>query len=400
MGRINSYNIISAANTNPTDKLVIETSNGTKAINISDLSATIWASLTNKDTVPTNGSTNLITSGAVFTALGNKLGFGGNLNSAQELTKSQFDDLILTNDTVYKILFAEDFFYEGSQSRYGYVIQFSSLLRLIYNPYEGLFYCTKTLNNYTEWTDCISSFGSGSIQDGSVNYNKLASDVQTLLNNKLDSFIDTSTLVTAAMLNSSAYLNQKHYYIRLAADVLFSGQSAGIGVHLISVNRTQYVLTDGYGIYSRQVSSSSWHKITRINVSYSDLSTELQDIIDTVPEDPMFIRNKGSLSIPSALDSGDFCTNGGVLKFTAVPPLSSSIGIGGVTFCEIRYINSYQYVFAPSTQQIFARKVNSVEPTFNAESWVEIVNPRITSLENTVGTLNTTLENALNGTSS
>lgn len=138
-------------------------------------------------------------------------------------------------------------------------------------------------------------------------------------------------------------------------------------------------------------------KIADESVTYAKLSTGLQDVIDAVPDTSVFIENKGTLSMPNEFNSGSYCTAGGIYQFTIDGLLASAVGIEIDSPCEIRYVNGYQIITQTDTQRIFARQVTRVAPTFQAESWSEIINPAITSLQNTVGTLNTQLENILNG---
>lgn len=138
-------------------------------------------------------------------------------------------------------------------------------------------------------------------------------------------------------------------------------------------------------------------KIADSSVSYQKLSTSLQTIVDRVPEIPVYAVYEGTLSAADALDSGDYCTLGAVHQFTIAGLLAAAVGIGAAKPCEFRYINGYQIITQTDTQQIYARQITRVAPTFQAESWAEVLSPAITSLQNTVGTLNTQLENALNG---
>ena len=138
-------------------------------------------------------------------------------------------------------------------------------------------------------------------------------------------------------------------------------------------------------------------KIADEAVSYGKLSTALQDVIDVVPDTPMYIDLIGTLTAADAFDSGDYCNLGGVFQFTASGALATAIGVTADSDCELRYVNGYQLVTQTDTQQIFIREITRVAPSFQAGSWSEVIHPAITSLQNTVGTLNTQLENALNG---
>lgn len=137
-------------------------------------------------------------------------------------------------------------------------------------------------------------------------------------------------------------------------------------------------------------------------VTYEKLSTALQDKIDNIATNPLFVENKGSLSASASLDSAEYCTIGGVYQFIALPPLSSAIGVGGGTLCELRYVNGYQVITVTDTQQIFARKINSISPSFNADSWIELIDPsdintRISTLESTVGAVDSALQAIIDG---
>ncbi|MCR5653121.1 MAG: hypothetical protein K6F88_04900 [Ruminococcus sp.] len=158
-------------------------------------------------------------------------------------------------------------------------------------------------------------------------------------------------------------------------------------------------------------------KIADGNVTYDKLSESLQGIIDTVPQNPMYVNTLGTLSAADAFDSGDYCTCGGVYQFTASGALASAIGAESGSACQLRYINGYQVITQTDTQQVFLRQITRVAPTFRAESWTEVINPAITSLQNksaerdindnleaalagltsTKEQLNTALENTLNG---
>ena len=145
-------------------------------------------------------------------------------------------------------------------------------------------------------------------------------------------------------------------------------------------------------------------KLADHSVSYSKLSTALQDIVDNVPDIPMFVVNYGTVSAANFFNAGDYCTLGGVYQFYAVDALASEIGVSECSYCELRYINGYQVVTQTVTHQIFKRRISRVAPTFQADDWVEVISPAVTSLQTTVsnlqttvGTLNSQLENTLGG---
>ncbi|MBR0088423.1 MAG: hypothetical protein IJP94_01150 [Clostridia bacterium] len=125
-------------------------------------------------------------------------------------------------------------------------------------------------------------------------------------------------------------------------------------------------------------------KLADNSVTYAKLSPELQNIVDTVPDTPVFVKYLGVVSTQNFFDSGDYCTLGGIYQITIQPTLSFTVGISSGKPCELRYVNGYQIITQTDTQQVFARKVTRVAPGFQAESWTEIVNPRITALENAV----------------
>ncbi len=138
-------------------------------------------------------------------------------------------------------------------------------------------------------------------------------------------------------------------------------------------------------------------KIADANVTYDKLSTALQDVVDTVPENPMAVNFLGTLAAADVFDSGGYCTRLGAFQFTASGALAAAIGVESGAPCEIRYINGYQVVTQTDTQQIFSRRITHVAPGFQAGSWSQVIHPAITSLQTTVGTLNSQLESALNG---
>ncbi len=138
-------------------------------------------------------------------------------------------------------------------------------------------------------------------------------------------------------------------------------------------------------------------KIADEAVSYQKLSASLKTEIDKIPDVPVYAEYEGTLSAANALDSGDYCTLGGLHQFTIAGVLAIAVGIGAVKPCELRYVNGYQIITQTDTQQIYARKITRVAPTFQADSWAEVITPAVTALQNTVGTLNTQLENTLNG---
>lgn len=138
-------------------------------------------------------------------------------------------------------------------------------------------------------------------------------------------------------------------------------------------------------------------KVADNAITYNKLSTALQDVVDTVPDIPLYVDPLGTLTASDSFNSGDFCTLGGVYPFIASGALATAIGVDSNTSCELRYVNGYQIVTQTDTQQIFSRRITRVAPTFQADSWAEIINPAITALQTTIGTLNTQLENALNG---
>lgn len=144
-------------------------------------------------------------------------------------------------------------------------------------------------------------------------------------------------------------------------------------------------------------SSVTTAKIADEAVTYAKLSTSLQDIVDCVPEVPFYAVYHGTLTAANAFDSGDFCTLGGVHQFVIDGALAAAVGTEAEKPCELRYINGYHVIIQTDTQQVFSRLITRVAPTFQAGSWSEVINPAIITLQTTVGTLNTQLENALNG---
>ena len=144
-------------------------------------------------------------------------------------------------------------------------------------------------------------------------------------------------------------------------------------------------------------SSVTTAKIADESVTYAKLSTSMQDIIDCVPEIPFYVVYHGTLTAANSFDSGDFCTLGGVHQFVIDGALAAAVGIEAEKPCELRYINGYHVIVQTDTQQVFSRLITRVAPTFQAGSWSEVLSPAVTTLQNTVGTLNTQLENALNG---
>ncbi|MBR1731845.1 MAG: hypothetical protein IJ725_05380, partial [Ruminococcus sp.] len=138
-------------------------------------------------------------------------------------------------------------------------------------------------------------------------------------------------------------------------------------------------------------------KIADSSVSYDKLSTSLQDKVDAIPDISMYVEYLGTLSSADAFNSGDYCTLGGVHQFRAAGALATAIGVEADTDLELRYVNGYQVITQTDTQQVYSRKITRVALTFAADNWSEVTSPAVTALQTTVGTLNTQLENALNG---
>lgn len=144
-------------------------------------------------------------------------------------------------------------------------------------------------------------------------------------------------------------------------------------------------------------SSVTTAKLADNSITYSKLSAALQDVVDSVPDLPAEVVFLGTVSDADAFDSGSYCTLGAWCQFTISGALATAVGIDANTPCELRCVNNCHIITRTDTQQVFLREITRVAPTFQAGSWSEVINPAITSLQNTVGTLNTQLENALNG---
>ena len=138
-------------------------------------------------------------------------------------------------------------------------------------------------------------------------------------------------------------------------------------------------------------------KIADANVTYDKLSYALQDIVDTVPENPIAVDFLGTLAAADAFNSGGYCIRTVVFQFTASGALATAIGVESGAPCEFRYVNGYQVVTQTDTQQVFTRRITHVAPSFQAGSWSQVIHPAITALQTIVGTLNSQLENTLNG---
>ena len=144
-------------------------------------------------------------------------------------------------------------------------------------------------------------------------------------------------------------------------------------------------------------SSVTTAKIADGDVTYAKLSSSLQDIVSDIPDVPFYAVYHGTLTAANAFDSGDFCTLGGVHQFVIDGALATAVGIEAEKACELRYVNGYHLIVQTDTQQVFSRQITRVAPSFQAGSWTEVISPAVTALQTTVGTLNSQLENALNG---
>lgn len=144
-------------------------------------------------------------------------------------------------------------------------------------------------------------------------------------------------------------------------------------------------------------SSVTSEKIADESVTNAKLSSSLQDIIGDIPDIPFYAVYHGTLTAANAFDSGDFCTLGGVHQFVIDGALAAAVGIDAEKACELRYVNGYHVIVQTDTQQVFLRQITRVAPTFQAGSWAEVISPAVSTLQNTVGTLNSQLENTLNG---
>ena len=146
---------------------------------------------------------------------------------------------------------------------------------------------------------------------------------------------------------------------------------------------------------SNSPSSVGSENIADAAVTYEKLSTDLQGKVDAIPENPLFVFQRGHLASMTSFDKGDYCTQGGVYQFTAQQPLAGTIGFPhGAIECELRYIHGYQVITRLDTQQIYSRKVTKVAPKFEAESWHEVISPTLQSLADRVTALETANNNS------
>lgn len=217
-------------------------------------------------------------------------------------TLADFKTANLTTNTLYHIKYDQNFFYSGSSERIGYAIPLTSTIRLMFTANDGFFYITFSNNT---WSDVKSSISTQSIKDAAVTTEKLNNGAVTLeklaptvyentpragssklltssgaydkLIEKLYWSSNTSILQTEASLDSAAFKYVgKMYYIRLASNVLFSGQEAGLGVYMWVINETQYFFTENGEVYYRTYTNSSWSDFKNIFVNVSS-STPTQN---------------------------------------------------------------------------------------------------------------------------
>ncbi|MBQ5399222.1 MAG: hypothetical protein IIU14_07285 [Ruminococcus sp.] len=112
----------------------------------------------------------------------------------------------------------------------------------------------------------------------------------------------------------------------------------------------------------------------------------------------------GDVGALNAFNSAQFTAPTVRYTFVLKNPLAFNLGFGEGYPAELVYNNGYQRISLLNHGEARYRKVNSVSPSFSADSWAAVPRgmraeclSRFNALEGTVGTLNTELENTLNG---
>lgn len=135
---------------------------------------------------------------------------------------------------------------------------------------------------------------------------------------------------------------------------------------------------------------------------------------DFAQNDYTKVVDMGEVSAVNAFDSSAYVLPNTKYLFTAMNPLAQRFQIREGESFELTYSGGYQIATRVNENMKYVRKINRVAPSFDADSWQPLtavipaekitwthlnssVKNRITGLENTVGTLNTELENTLNG---
>lgn len=118
-------------------------------------------------------------------------------------------------------------------------------------------------------------------------------------------------------------------------------------------------------------SAVTTNKIADGAVTEEKLSESLKDTINYLNStDYMTYHDAGELSERTSLNNPMYADFTSVWQFTASGELANSIkGESSAITAELRYIAPYQIVTDVETQQAYIRKINSIAPSFSANSW-------------------------------
>lgn len=140
--------------------------------------------------------------------------------------------------------------------------------------------------------------------------------------------------------------------------------------------------------------------ITRAKLDFV-LGTAFDEFSTT---DYLTLVDLGSVSADNAFNNPTYTSEGAKYVFICENPLAAVLQLPAGIPCELTCTGNYQIIKPATLIEPRARKITSIAPTFIAGDWT-IVRPHIRTecqskfytLESTIGTLNTQLENTLNG---
>ncbi len=199
------------------------------------------------DTTPTVASNKLITSGAVYSGLYNKLSYD---NLTTQTASTVFDVKTELGKIYYMNLNGKEYFFFTCGNVSGQIyaqFRFSS---------DGI---EKRNYNNGSWGSWVST-----LEDGSVTYNNLANALKNTIDGKLpfeqiQKFISgVPYSVDIAYLNTLTFNSRTMYYVRFAANALFTGSPREWCFFFEIESGCQIAIRPNGDIYYREYSNAQW----------------------------------------------------------------------------------------------------------------------------------------------
>lgn len=143
-------------------------------------------------------------------------------------------------------------------------------------------------------------------------------------------------------------------------------------------------------------------------ISRSKLDSELTTLLESYEMyDYTNVIDLGEVSAENTFNNPSMATPLTRYQFIPQNPLAWKLRIPELIPAELVFNNGYQIVRSVTLADARARRVRSIAPSFNADDWFVVTAAqkpdcllRFSKLESTIGTLNTELENTLNGSPS